>query len=50
MSVKACDRDVSQIEFLKNARDIEVYFIKMMVSRPKRYRVFYQKIIGRILK
>lgn len=45
MSVKACNRDVSQMEFLKNARDIEIYFIKMMVSRPKRYRVFYQKII-----
>lgn len=45
MSVKACNRDVSNMEFIKNARDIEVYFIKMMVGRPKRYRTFYQKIV-----
>lgn len=45
MSVKACNREVSQMEFLKNARDIEVFFIKMMVTRPKKYRAFYQKIV-----
>lgn len=45
MSVKACDRDVSKMEFIKNARDIEVYFLKMMVKKPKRYKLFYQYII-----
>lgn len=45
MSVKAVDRSESQMEFLKNARDIEISFIKTMASRPKRYRFFYQKMI-----
>ena len=36
MSVKACDRDVSKMEFLKNARDIKITFMKSMISRPKK--------------
>ena len=46
MSVRVSDRCESSMEFLKVARDIECYFIKMMASRPKRYRFFYQKIIN----
>lgn len=45
MSVKLVNRNDSDMEFLKNARDIEVNLIKAMVNKPKRYRFFYQKIV-----
>ena len=45
MSVKACDRKTSGMEFLKNARDIEVNLIKCMVGKSKKYRFFYQKLV-----
>ena len=44
MSVKVIDRNVSELEFLKNARDIEIIFLKLAVDKPKRYKFFYQKI------
>ena len=45
MSVKACDRSTSNMEFLKNARDIEINIIKCTISKSKKYRFFYQKLI-----
>lgn len=45
MSVKLVNRAESNMEFLKNARDIEIAFMKSMINRPKKYRFFYQKII-----
>ncbi len=45
MSVKAYDRSTSNMEFLKNARDIEVNIIKCTISKSKKYRFFYNKLI-----
>ena len=45
MSVKACDRGQSNMEFLKVARDIEINIIKSTINRSKKYRFFYQKLI-----
>lgn len=45
MSVKACDRSTSNMEFLKTARDIEINIIKCTISKSKKYRFFYQKLI-----
>ena len=45
MSVKACDRSTSNMEFLKNARDIEINIIKCTINKSKKYRFFYNKLI-----
>lgn len=45
MSVKACDRNTSNMEFLKTARDIEINVIKSTINKSKKYRFFYNKLI-----
>ncbi len=45
MSVKACDRHTSNMEFLKVARDIEINIIKCTANKSKKYRFFYNKLI-----
>ena len=39
--VKASERGTSGIEFLRNLRDNEVYFVKMGSKKPKKFRTLF---------
>lgn len=45
MSVLEANRRESDMEFLKNARDIEELFIDLRISKPKRYTFFFDKLL-----
>lgn len=46
MSVPVGKRNESKMEFLKNARDIEIIFIDLRLHKPKRYIFFFDKLLN----
>lgn len=45
MSVPLGKRRESEMNFLKNARDIEVLLITLRINKPKRYTFFFDKLL-----
>lgn len=45
MSVPIGKRSESSMEFLSNARDIEIIFIELRIKKPKRYTFFFDKLL-----
>lgn len=46
MSVPLGNRKEAGMEFLKNARDIEMAFIDLRINKPKRYAFFFDKLLN----
>lgn len=40
MSVRASERELSKIEYLKTVRDVEIFFVQKQSEKPKKFRYF----------